>query len=65
MRDDCFFCFRIENKNLPLISLIDEWSDDLIWNYAKKNRLTIISIDADFSNRILLEDPLGHPFIKA
>ncbi|MBK6539180.1 MAG: DUF5615 family PIN-like protein [Ignavibacteria bacterium] len=32
-------------------------SDDLTWNYAKKNRLTIISIDADFSNRILLEDP--------
>jgi len=50
---------------LPLISLIDELSDDLIWNYAKKNKLTIISIDADFSNRILLEDPLDHPFIKA
>jgi predicted nuclease of predicted toxin-antitoxin system len=31
--------------------------DQLIWEYARENGLTIISKDSDFSNRILLTEP--------
>jgi predicted nuclease of predicted toxin-antitoxin system len=33
------------------------YSDTEIWNYAMHNNLTIISKDADFSNRIMLSTP--------
>ena len=39
---------------LHVLDLDDEWSDTGIWNYAKENDLTIITKDADFSDRILL-----------
>ena len=32
-------------------------SDNLIWEYALERNLTIISKDADFSNRIMLSEP--------
>lgn len=35
----------------------ESWSDSEIWDYAKKNNLTIITKDADFTNRILVSDP--------
>ena len=35
----------------------DEWSDEQIWDYAKNHGLTIISKDADFSNKILFRTP--------
>lgn len=35
----------------------DSWSDEKIWNYAREQQLTIISKDADFSNRIMISDP--------
>lgn len=35
----------------------DEWNDQLIWEYAKANSLTIITKDADFSNKVLLHSP--------
>lgn len=31
--------------------------DKVIWRYAKQYNLTIITKDADFSNRMLLSDP--------
>lgn len=31
----------------------DEFTDTQIWNYALANRLTIISKDSDFSNRVI------------
>ena len=37
--------------------LDDEWTDDQIWRYAKTGNLTIVSKDADFSPRALLESP--------
>lgn len=39
------------------ISIDDEWSDEQIWEYAKENNLTIITKDADFSNRIIFHKP--------
>ena len=35
----------------------DEWTDAQIWNYAVENNLTIITKDADFSNRIIFHKP--------
>ncbi|MGI9036990.1 MAG: DUF5615 family PIN-like protein [Pyrinomonadaceae bacterium] len=31
----------------------DEWTDTQIWNYDKENNLTIVTKDADFSNKII------------
>lgn len=39
------------------INIDDEWTDEQIWNYAKENNLTIITKDADFSNRIIFQEP--------
>ncbi|HYF67281.1 MAG TPA: DUF5615 family PIN-like protein [Ohtaekwangia sp.] len=39
------------------IDINDCWTDTQIWNYAKEKRLTIITKDADFTNRILLTEP--------
>ena len=35
----------------------DEWDDEQIWDYARKNNLAIISKDSDFSNKIMLHAP--------
>ncbi|MFP9097982.1 DUF5615 family PIN-like protein [Flavobacterium sp. RHBU_24] len=35
----------------------DTWTDGQIWNYAAENNLTIITKDADFSNKIILREP--------
>lgn len=35
----------------------DTWPDAQIWDYARENNLTIITKDADFSNKILLREP--------
>jgi len=46
------------NENFIHVKDIDdEWTDSQIWVYAKINRLTIVSKDTDFSNRIILVDP--------
>lgn len=35
----------------------EEWSDSEIWDYARKNAHTIVTKDADFSNRIIIAEP--------
>lgn len=42
---------------LHVFDIDDEFSDEEIWNYAKDNSLTIITKDADFSNKIIFKTP--------
>ena len=35
----------------------DKWTDEQIWTYSKENKLTIITKDVDFSNKIMLNNP--------
>jgi predicted nuclease of predicted toxin-antitoxin system len=35
----------------------DAWNDELIWEYAMNNNLTIVTKDSDFSSRILFHSP--------
>ena len=40
-----------------VVDIDDEWNDSEIWNYARKNNYTIVTKDADFSNRIIVSEP--------
>ena len=42
---------------LHLKDVSDEWSDSQVWTHAKQEDMTIVSKDADFSARALLEAP--------
>lgn len=42
---------------LHVRDLNEEWTDTQIWEYAKGQQLTIITKDADFSDRMLLSNP--------
>ena len=42
---------------LHVRDLDDEWLDTRIWSYAKQQSLTIVSKDADFSAKVLVEVP--------
>ncbi|MCC7524337.1 MAG: DUF5615 family PIN-like protein [Chitinophagaceae bacterium] len=44
-------------KFIHLFDINDSLSDSEVWEYAKTNNLTIVTKDADFSNRIILADP--------
>src|SRR5699024_5053513 len=47
-----------QGKNfIHQFSLGDTWSDERIWDYAKESRLTIVTKDSDFSNRIIMSAP--------
>ena len=47
-----------QNESFLFVADIDEkWSDSEIWNYSRKNDYTIITKDADFSNRIIIAKP--------
>lgn len=40
-----------------LKDLDDRWKDSEVWDYAKAHRLTIVTKDSDFSDRILISQP--------
>lgn len=40
-----------------IIDIDPAMRDSTIWNYARKNNLTIVTKDADFSDLVLLSDP--------
>lgn len=47
-----------QKESFLFVAQIDvEWSDSEIWNYARKNAYTIVTKDADFSNRIIIAKP--------
>ncbi len=41
-------CIHVKDLN-------DSWSDEVIWQYALDNNLTIITKDADFSTKVLFK----------
>ena len=45
------------DANLHVFDLGDDLQDSAIWNYARENNLTIVTKDADFSDRIMLTEP--------
>jgi len=51
-----FSLWRDENYQ-HVIDLDPHMKDSEIWRYAKENNLTIITKDADFSDRVLLNNP--------
>lgn len=44
-------------KFLHVADIDEEWSDSEIWNYGRKNNHTIVTKDADFSNRSIVSKP--------
>jgi predicted nuclease of predicted toxin-antitoxin system len=42
---------------LHVRDLDDSWSDAQVWSFARERGLTIITKDADFSDRVLLTSP--------
>ena len=44
-------------KFIHVYDINDSMTDEEIWNYAKENKLTIITKDADFSTKALFKAP--------
>jgi len=40
-----------------VVHINDEMKDSEIWEYAKKNNLTIVTKDTDFSDMVMLNNP--------
>ncbi len=53
------YLFKLWNteKCIHVFDLNDSMTDKEIWNYAKKNNLSIITKDTDFSTKVLFTDP--------
>jgi predicted nuclease of predicted toxin-antitoxin system len=52
-----YFSVWREEAYEHVIDIDPGMKDSQIWEYAKKHELTIITKDADFSDRMLLNDP--------
>jgi predicted nuclease of predicted toxin-antitoxin system len=52
-----YFLLWRSPSHLHLRDLDDEMSDAAVWRYARKGGWTIVTKDADFSARALLEPP--------
>ncbi len=44
-------------KFIHVFNIKDTMEDEEIWEYAKENKLTIITKDSDFSSMLLLKEP--------
>lgn len=42
------------DKFIHQFELGDTWSDERIWDYASENDLTIVTKDADFTNKLMI-----------
>lgn len=53
------YYFKLWNTDeyVHQIDLNPEASDKEIWDFAKREKLTIVTKDSDFSNRILISNP--------
>ncbi|MFZ1977685.1 MAG: DUF5615 family PIN-like protein, partial [Bacteroidota bacterium] len=52
-----YFSLWKDDQYLHLRDIDDTMSDRNVWEYAKRQHLTIITKDADFSSRIILNQP--------
>lgn len=52
-----YFALWQSPSYVHLKDLGEEWPDAEVWEYARRNQLTIISKDADFSARAMLDPP--------
>ncbi len=52
-----YFSLWQDDKYVHVIDIDPCMTDSAIWTYARENNLTIITKDADFSDRILLNNP--------
>jgi len=52
-----YFSLWKDEKYEHVIDINSNMKDSEIWSYAKENDLTIVTKDADFSDRIMLSNP--------
>ena len=52
-----YFALWSGEEYVHVFDLNEKWTDTEIWDYAKDNKLTIVTKDADFSDRVLLSQP--------
>jgi predicted nuclease of predicted toxin-antitoxin system len=52
-----YFSLWRGDSYIHLRDINDEWTDAQVWHYAQEHGLTIVSKDADFSDRVLLLGP--------
>jgi len=52
-----YFSLWSSNKYEHVVNINDEMKDIEIWHYARVNKLTIVTKDADFSELMLLNAP--------
>jgi len=52
-----YFSLWKDEKYEHVIDIDPNMKDSEIWSYAKENNLTIVTKDADFSDRIMLNNP--------